>query len=189
MNSCWNGNLIIFVMELVSTSSHGWIKIIVFGAHQESTLGQTWTKLPKIFDELGFEIKPWKMIFNIVWPLVNPGLTRGILVILAEKGTLGALMSEQVVPCHFGCLCSPMERKWYFWIFGAWHANRGQTKYDINIMAPKRTDKVKEPMLESSIEGSNYDICDYPNAKARLDDDSSLEGSSYVPRKHSRSSH
>ena len=56
-------------------------------------------------------------------------------------------------------------------------------------MAPKRTDKVKEPMLESSIEGSNYDICDYPNAKARLDDDSSLEGSSYVPRKHSRSSH
>jgi len=39
------------------------------------------------------------------------------LVILAEKGTLGAPMSEWVAPHHFGCPRSPMERKLYFWIF------------------------------------------------------------------------
>jgi len=41
----------------------------------------------------------------------NLGLTRGILVILVEKGTSGALMCERVTPRHFGCSCSPMERK------------------------------------------------------------------------------
>ena len=36
---------------------------------------------------------------------------RNILVILAEKGTLDAPMSERVEPHHFGCSRGPMERK------------------------------------------------------------------------------
>ena len=47
----------------------------------------------------------------------NLGLTKGILVILVERGTLGALMHEWVVPHHFVCSRSPMERKYYFEIF------------------------------------------------------------------------
>ena len=39
------------------------------------------------------------------------GLTKGILVILAKKGTSGALMPEWVMPRHSGCSRSPMERK------------------------------------------------------------------------------
>ena len=136
MNSRWNDNLIIFAMEVVSTHFDDWVKIRVFRPHRESTPCQTWSKLPKIFMELGFDIKLWKMLFcenfNLVCPLVNLRLTRGILVILAEKGTLGAPMSEWVVPHHFGCPHGPMERKFYFWIFRVRHANRGQTKYIIN---------------------------------------------------------
>ena len=41
----------------------------------------------------------------------------GILVILAEKGTLSALVFEQVAPCHSRCSRGPMDRKGYFWIF------------------------------------------------------------------------
>ena len=37
-------------------------------------------------------------------------MTRGISIILAEKGTLGAPVSEWVAPHHFGCSCGPMER-------------------------------------------------------------------------------
>ena len=55
--------------------------------------------------------------FDLIWPSVNPRLIRGILVILVEKGTLGALVSERVVPCHFGCSHDPMERNKHFWIF------------------------------------------------------------------------
>jgi len=33
------------------------------------------------------------------------------LVILAEKGTLGAPVFERVTPHHFGWSCSPMGRK------------------------------------------------------------------------------
>ena len=136
MNSRWNDNLIIFAMEVVSTHFDDWVKIRVFRPHRESTPCQTWSKLPKIFMELGFDIKLWKMLFcenfNLVCPLVNLRLTRGILVILAEKGTLGAPMSEWVVPHHFGCPHGPMERKLYFWIFRVRHANRGRTKYGIN---------------------------------------------------------
>jgi len=58
MSSRGNENLIIFVMKLVSIRSNGQIKIKVFGAHQESTLGQTWSKSLKISKELMFDIKP-----------------------------------------------------------------------------------------------------------------------------------
>jgi len=33
------------------------------------------------------------------------------LVILAEKGTLSASVSERVAPCHFRCSRGAMERK------------------------------------------------------------------------------
>ena len=64
-------------------------------------------------------------ILTFFLPLVNPGLTTSILVILAEKGTLGAPMFEWVAPRHSGCPHGPMERKWYFWIFRGRHANWG----------------------------------------------------------------
>ena len=47
----------------------------------------------------------------------NLRLTRGILVILAETGTSGALMLEWVVPHHSVCSRSPMKTKNYFGIF------------------------------------------------------------------------
>ena len=42
MNSRWNENLIIFKMEFVSIHFDYRTKIRVLGAHQESTLGQTY---------------------------------------------------------------------------------------------------------------------------------------------------
>ena len=44
----------------------------------------------------------------------NLGLTRGILVILAKKGTLGAPMFKRVAPRHSGCSHGPMEKKIIF---------------------------------------------------------------------------
>ena len=115
MNSRWNENFIIFTMELVSTCFDDRIKIKASRAHEESTLGQTWSKLLKISEKLGFDIKPWKMLFfediDLVWPLVNPGLTKGIL---AKKATLSTLMVERVVPRHYICTCDHVETKWYF---------------------------------------------------------------------------
>ena len=46
----------------------------------------------------------------------NLGLTRGILVILVKKGTLGALVPKRVAPHRSGCSRDLMER-WYFWVF------------------------------------------------------------------------
>jgi len=57
MSSRWNKNLIIFAMTLDSTHSDSRIKIRVFGAQQESTSSQTWSKLPKISKKLGFDVK------------------------------------------------------------------------------------------------------------------------------------
>ena len=57
------------------------------------------------------------MDFDLVWPSINPRLTRGILVFLVEKGTSGAPMPEQVVPHRSRCSRDPMERRWYFWVF------------------------------------------------------------------------
>ena len=42
---------------------------------------------------------------------LNLGLTRSVLVILAERGTLSALMFEWVAPYHSRCSWGPMERK------------------------------------------------------------------------------
>jgi len=47
--------------------------------------------------------------FNLVWPSVKLGLTRGVLVILAEKDTLSALVFERVIPRHSRCSHGPME--------------------------------------------------------------------------------
>ena len=41
----------------------------------------------------------------------NLGLTRGILVILAKRGTSGAPVPEWIAPCHSRCSRGPMERK------------------------------------------------------------------------------
>ena len=41
----------------------------------------------------------------------NLGLTRGILVILAEKGTSNVLMPKRVAPRHFGCTRGPREKR------------------------------------------------------------------------------
>ena len=121
MSSCWNDNLIIFAVTLVSTHFNRHIKIWVFGAHQESSLGQTWSKLLKISEEIRFDIKPWKMLFcedfDLVWPLVNPRLTMGILVILAGKGTLSVLLFEWVAPWHYICSCDPKRENEFFFGF------------------------------------------------------------------------
>ena len=124
-------------MALILTCFDDRIKIRVFKAHWVSTPSQTWSKLLKISKEFGFDVKLWKVLFckdfDLVWPLVNPGLTRGILVILAEKGTLSTPTFEQVAPCHYMCSCDPMEKKWYFFGFSrVWHANRGWKKYSTN---------------------------------------------------------
>ena len=64
---------------------------------------------------------------------LKPRLTRGILVVLAEKGALGTPVPEQVVPCRFGCSRGPIGRKITFLDFSrVWHANQGQKIYDIN---------------------------------------------------------
>ena len=85
MNSHWKRNLIIFVMTLVPTNFGNRIKIRFLGRFWESNSGQTWSKLTKIFDNLRFDVKTWKMLFwdgfDQFLPLVNPGLTKGILVI------------------------------------------------------------------------------------------------------------
>ena len=57
MNSYWIENLIIFVMTLVLTHFDNQIKIRVSRACWESTSSQTWSKLPKISEELKFDIK------------------------------------------------------------------------------------------------------------------------------------
>ena len=98
--------------------------------------GQTWSNLLKISKELEFDINHEKCFFffgedfDLIWPSVNLGLTRGILV---EKGTLSALVSEWVAPHHYICSYDPMERKRYFLGFsGSSTQIDGLTKYDIN---------------------------------------------------------
>ena len=73
------------------------------------------------FKKKNFTIYCWRGLLWLVhnkndvlwgfWPLVNPGLTRGILVILAKKGTVGVSVFEQVAPRHYGCSRGLMERK------------------------------------------------------------------------------
>ena len=52
----------------------------------------------------------WRVLTSFDLRL-NLGLTRGILVILTEKGTSGAPVLEQVAPCHFGNSRNLVERK------------------------------------------------------------------------------
>ena len=47
-------------------------------------------------------------------------------------------------------------------------------------MAPRKVDKGKAPMHESSIEGSDYCPIDYVDARARFESNSSSEGSSSI---------
>ena len=63
----------------------------------------------------------------------NLGSTRGILVILAERDTLGALLPKQVAPRHSGYSRGPIGKNDIFKFFGVQPANRGWTKYGINI--------------------------------------------------------
>ena len=64
---------------------------------------------------------------------LKPGLTRAILVVLAEKGALGTPVPEQVAPCCSGCSRGPIGRKITFLDFlGVRHANQGQKIYGIN---------------------------------------------------------
>ena len=53
----------------------------------ENQLQVNLVKVAKISEKLGFDVKLWKVLFyegfDFVWPLVNPWLTKGILVILA----------------------------------------------------------------------------------------------------------
>ena len=62
-----------------------------------------------------------KHCFAKVWTFFesqsNLGLTKGILVISAEKCTPGAPVPKQVTPRRSRCSHRPLERKWYFWIF------------------------------------------------------------------------
>ena len=86
------------------------------------------------------------------WPLVNPGLTRGILVILVEKWTLSAPMSERVAPCHYICSCDPMERKWYFWVFQGlarkWRANKIRYQQILSRKSRSIVSKKKKEILK-----------------------------------------
>ena len=120
-NSCWKWNSIIFSMTSVPTHINNQVKIRFFGCSQVSTLGQSWSKLTKISDNLKFDIKTWRMLFwddfDQFWPLVNPGMIRGILVNLTWKGILSAPMSKQVVPCQFRWSHDPLVKNWYFWKF------------------------------------------------------------------------
>ena len=119
MNSCWNENLIIFIMELVSTCSDSWIKIWVFGAYPMLTPNQTWSNLLKIFVDLEFDIKPWKMLFcedfDLVWPLAK--VDQGYF------GHFGWKSHFERSDVWMGCATPlymfswPMKRKWYFWVF------------------------------------------------------------------------
>ena len=63
----------------------------------------------------------------------NLGLTKGILILLVERGILGAPMPKWVSPRHSVCSCSSMERKWYFEIFYGPTCKSRRTKHGINI--------------------------------------------------------
>ena len=107
----------LFQLILMTRSKLGFLGPIEI-VNPESNL----VKFAKILREARVWYKTIKNVvlwgdFDLVWPLVNSGLTKGILVILAKKCTLSAPMSEQVAPRHYICSHDPMERKWYFCVF------------------------------------------------------------------------
>ena len=65
-----------------------------------------------------------------VWS--NLELTRGILVILAERGTSGALMPDGLHHAILYVLSARWRENNILEFFGVWHANQLQTKYSIN---------------------------------------------------------
>ena len=75
---------------------------------------QFWVKIAKNLREARVWCRTMKSCilrgYWLFWLPVNSRLTRGIFVILAEKGILGPPMSERVVPRHYGCSRGPMER-------------------------------------------------------------------------------
>ena len=130
MNSRWNWNLIIFTMNLVSTYSKGWIKIRVFGPTRSQPRSNL-VKVAKSLRSSGLMKNYERFYLRGFWLSVNLGLTKGILVILAEKafwvlwcpnGLHHVILDVLVVPCRENNI---------FGFFGVLHANRGQTKYSI----------------------------------------------------------
>ena len=112
--------------------------IRVSRAYRESTLGQTWLKLPKISEKFEFDVKLWKVLFcagfDLIWPLVNPRLTRCILVILAE--TLWVLRyPNELLHIILNVLVAPWRENNIFGFFRIRHTNQGQTKYGINRLS------------------------------------------------------
>ena len=89
-------------------------KLGFLGPHKVD-FGSNLVKVVKISEKLGFEVKLQKMLFMRVLTSFdlrsNLGLTRGILVILVERGTSGASMLEQFASCHSIYSHGPMERK------------------------------------------------------------------------------
>ena len=66
-------------------------------------------------------VKLWKMLFcenlDLIWPSVKPRVDEGHFGHFHEKGTLGTLVPERVVPRHSRCSHDPVERKWYVFYF------------------------------------------------------------------------
>ena len=89
-------------------------KLGFLGPHKVD-FGSNLVKVVKISEKLGFDVKLQKMLFVRVLTSFdlrsNLGLTKGILVILAERGTSGASMLEQFASCHSIYSHGPMERK------------------------------------------------------------------------------
>ena len=109
MNSCWNENLIIFAMALISTRFHSWIKIRIFGP----TRDRLWVKLVQSCHKSPRSSGFVRVLTSFdLWS--NLRLTMGIL---AKRDISGAPVSERVALRHSGCSCGPKERKLYFGVF------------------------------------------------------------------------
>ena len=153
----------IFTIAFVSTRYDGLIKIRISGARWESTPCQIWLNLVKVAKSLR-EAQVWyKTIKSVVlwgfWRYLTfsqPRVDQGILVILAEKGTLSASMSERVALCHSRCSCGPKERKKYLWNF--WdlarklRADKIQYQQDCLMYEPLHIDKLGD----MTVGGSSY---------------------------------
>ena len=96
MNSRWKGNLIIFMMALVLAYSDGHIKIRVSGSLK--SLSSNLVKVDENHRVAWVWCRSMKMLFwddfDRFWLLVDPRLTRVILLNLSWNGTLSALMPK-----------------------------------------------------------------------------------------------
>ena len=87
MYDLFNGIIIYLRPKNHKFDLFNWIKIRFLGtsgSQPQVKLGQSLLKLTKISNKLKFDVKSWKMMFwggfEQLGLLVNPGLTRGILV-------------------------------------------------------------------------------------------------------------